>query len=126
MKALLWFWQLPQNLLALALWKVFKLSGKVVYVAKHQESIFIGLDILIGLSLGRYIFIYQAYGETVKKHEQGHSVQSRRLGPLYLLIIGLPSLSGNIYSRIKKKGSGWYYRQPWEASADKLGGVVRA
>jgi hypothetical protein len=79
----------------------------------------------MGLSLGKYIFIHQSYGEKVKDHERGHSVQSRHLGWLYLLIIGLPSLSGNIYSRIKHKDSAWYYKQPWEAWADELGGVKR-
>ena len=123
---LLWLWQAPQHLLALAIFAVLKLAGKVVYVAENSNCLFIGLDVFIGLSLGRYIFVHQSYGEKTLKHEQGHSVQSLFLGPLYLLVIGLPSLSGNIYDRICHKGPAWYYRQPWEAWADRLGGVIRA
>jgi hypothetical protein len=79
-----------------------------------------------GLSLGEYIFIGTGnFGGTTTLHETGHTRQSRLLGPLYLLLIGLPSLIGNIYNRIYHKGSAWYYKQPWEAWADKLGGVVR-
>jgi len=79
----------------------------------------------MGLSLGSYIFVCQSYGEITLKHEQGHSVQSLLLGPLYLLVIGLPSISGNIYDRIRHKGSAWYYTQPWEAWADRLGHITR-
>ena len=65
-------------------------------------------------------------------HEYGHSVQSRRLGPLYLAVIGIPSLvfcylwdrlvhaNWDMTEKIK-----WYYRQPTEHSADILGGVNR-
>jgi len=124
-KALLWLWQAPQHLLAMVIRKILYMADKVVFEADHHGTIFIGVDVLMGLSLGNYIFIHRAYGEKVKNHELGHSVQSRRLGPLYLLIIGLPSLIGNIYDRKYKKGSAWYYKQPWEAWADRLGGVVR-
>ena len=124
-KALLWLWQLPQHLLGLAVWKVLKLAGKVVSTVESHDNAIIFVDVQIGLSLGKYIFICKSYGGNTIKHEQGHSVQSRRLGPLYLLIIGLPSFTGNIYSRITHKNSAWYYRQPWEAQADKLGGVRR-
>jgi len=125
-KALLWLWQAPQHLLALAIWKVLKLTGKAVYAAEGQDYVLIGVDVRIGLSLGRCIFVWQFCGENTLKHEQGHSLQSRLLGPLYLLLIGLPSIIGNIYDRIFHKGPAWYYRQPWEAWADKLGGITRA
>ena len=65
------------------------------------------------------------------KHEYGHTIQSRILGPFYLIIIGLPSLIGNIYDQIAHKNWSlkdsciWYYNQPWEKWADKLGGVDR-
>ena len=50
---------------------------------------------------------------------------------MYLIIIGLPSIMGNILNRIKYKyfkkhyDPDFYYKQPWEAWADKLGGVDR-
>ena len=41
---------------------------------------------------------------------------------LYLIVIGLPSAVGNLLHRKIKFD---YYKQPWEAWADKLGGVKR-
>ena len=126
---LFWIWQLPQNLLGLFLLLIYKkekdyykLNGRTFYFTREMPS---------GISLGNYIIMrYKDTGDGMK-HEYGHSVDSRRFGPLYLLIIGLPSLLGNIYDRIFHKNwkisdrNKWYYSQPWEKSADKNGGVDR-
>lgn len=89
-----------------------------------------------GVSLGNYVLIgtyYENRLETIN-HEFGHTRQSRIFGPLYLLIIGLPSITGNIYDRIRsrvdknwtyKRSYKWYYTRPWEHGADVLGGVER-
>lgn len=86
-----------------------------------------------GVSLGNYIFIDSDsawyYGDDTIHHEHGHQLQSQYLGWLYLIIIGLPSACGNLIDRITHHQHGskkcWYYKQPWEAWADKLGGVKR-
>jgi hypothetical protein len=126
MKTLLWIWQAPQHLVALALWKIFTLLGKVVCVTEMQDKVFICVNILMGLSLGKYIFVCERYSETVWKHEQGHSVQSYLMGPLYLIIVGLPSVTRNIYDRITHKGAAWYYSGWPENDADRRGGVSRS
>lgn len=126
---LLWIWQLPQNLVGLfmLLWykreKVYhKLNGRTFYYTTEMPS---------GISLGNYIIMNREDKEDGMRHEYGHSIDSRRWGPLYLLIIGLPSLLGNIYDGIFHKNwklsdsCEWYYNQPWEKSADKNGGVDR-
>ena len=121
----LWIWQFPQNLLGLLLLlfyihdkKYYQLNGRNFYYTTEMPS---------GISLGNYIILkYENYEESMK-HEYGHSVDSRRWGPLYLLVIGLPSLIGNIYDRIAHRNwkysdsCEWYYNQPWEKSADKNG-----
>jgi len=123
-KVLLWLWQLPQNL---AGWCISRNANMLqiyfgnVYFKKFYKS---------GVSLGSYIILDNCYRNSTLllnavKHERGHQKQSLYLGPLYLLIIGLPSFIGNIYSRITHKSSEWYYSQPWEAWADKLGRVER-
>ena len=122
-KVLLWLWQLPQNLLGLLV-ILFTGARKTViseWIASKWPP--------FGVSLGNYI-IFGGTGGSVDslKHEQGHQKQSMYLGPLYLIIIGLPSILGNIFDRLfhKKwpvsKRISWYYKQPWEAWADKLGG----
>lgn len=43
------------------------------------------------VSLGQFIFLSKGR-EDVRPHEFGHCIQSLILGPLYLLVIGLPSI----------------------------------
>ena len=126
---IMWIWQLPQNLLGLVMILCYKrekvyhrLNGRIFYYTDEMPS---------GISLGNYIIMNREDKEDGMRHEYGHTVDSRRWGPLYLLVIGLPSLCGNIYDRLfhsKWKYSDsceWYYNQLWEKSADKNGGVDR-
>lgn len=89
-----------------------------------------------GVSLGCYVLLgdYSMDCIEIKDHEWGHTRQSLLLGPLYLLLIGIPSGLGNLYDRwfhTPERGWSheesylWYYSQPWEKWADKLGGVKR-
>ena len=124
-----YIWQLPQNLVALILLLIYqrekvyhKLNGRTFYFTTEMPS---------GISLGNYIIMNRQDKEDGMRHEYGHSIDSRRWGPLYLIVIGLPSLCGNIYDRIAHKNwkysdsCEWYYNQPWEKSADKNGKVDR-
>lgn len=114
-------WQLPQHLLALSLIHIFDLI-------KYNSAYVSDTDIpgFTAVSLGQYrLYFQKRYVENavVVKHETGHSRQSLYLGWLYLIVIGLPSLVGNIVHRFVKFD---YYEQPWEKWADKLGGVDRS
>ena len=125
MEAIKYIHQLPQNLLGLIVYLVNIKSVKRVYesslnvwyyTAKHVSD--------KGISLGRYIFIDSDRELTLNtiRHERGHQKQSLYLGWLYLLVIGLPSLIGNILHRYIEFD---YYSQLWESWADKLGNVSR-
>lgn len=92
-------WELPQNILGgiLSLSRkrgseVFPYSGATV-IRKPD-----GLPYLWGVSLGTFINVGgNASGRQISSivaHEFGHSLQSRILGPFYLLVVGLPSLIG--------------------------------
>lgn len=131
----LFLWEFPQNLLGVIVFAIMKYQGKVVRVEQT------GIKFLIetpktGVSLGWIIFWtpsgnrFAHLTNDCLLHELGHSRQSVLLGPLYLVIIGIPSLCRVIYSR-------WYYRKnhkKWENYfngfpenwADKLGGVSPA
>jgi hypothetical protein len=71
------------------------------------------------------------HNETTVRHELGHSLQSRYLGPLYLFVVGIPSIYGNLVNRGKHRNwtasekALWYYNRFPENWADKLGGVKR-
>ena len=111
---LLYLWQLPQNLLGLA---VIAFTG-----AKRKGDIYYTDRYWFGVSLGNYIIFGGFFNSIDEKHERGHQKQSLYLGWLYLLVIGLPSAIGNLLNRVIDFD---YYKQPWEAWADKLGGAVR-
>ena len=113
---ILFVWQLPQNILGLILLKVFNCVKSSDYYVTYSS-------VMTGISLGNFIVIRSdlVCDKTVS-HEKGHQIQSRLLGPLYLVLIGLPSITGNILHRFLKFN---YYKQPWEAWADKLGNVIR-
>lgn len=116
-------WQLPQYLVALVCLltykmqkraaKPFKEKGSKIYVIENHPS---------GVSFGPIIFVRENYKLTVC-HELGHSKQSRMLGPLYLLVIGLPSLIHFWWWNPTCKHD--YYHFWCEKWADKLGGVYR-
>jgi hypothetical protein len=86
-----------------------------------------------GVSLGELVFLPEEYDtHTTKDHEYGHSIQSRYLGPLYLLVVGIPSmLCNNLWDRWFHRGwtnqqrINWYYKRFPERWADRLGGVNR-
>jgi len=118
-----WTWEFPQTLLG---WIIIKFI-KVYSVNDFNNSKLILMeDKTFGVSLGRYILLRKNALEISKKHEYGHCIQSKYLGPLYLIIIGLPSITLNIISRILggNFANNYYNRFP-ENWADKLGGVVR-
>lgn len=112
---LLYIWQLPQNLAGLL----------VLLITKANKNLYYGVytwKYLSGVCLGNYIFLYKVVPSIDVKHERGHQKQSKYLGWFYLVIIGLPSLIGNLIYRVHPFD---YYNQPWEKWADKLGGVKR-
>lgn len=60
----------------------------------------------------------------LRVHEYGHTIQSLLLGPLYLIVIGLPSFVWSRWKRLiwLRRESGipysWFYTERW---ADWLG-----
>ena len=88
------------------------------------------------LSLGMFLFLGQcapkgAPPALVKEcerrvlvHEYGHSIQSLLLGPLYLPLIGLPSLlwaNLPVFRKLRKKRGISYYSVYPESWANRLG-----
>lgn len=120
---LLYIWQLPQNLLGLLLVAIYRPESKYdmddirIHYSRRMKG---------GISLGKYVIMsydYNDYTGASEKHEYGHTRQSIYLGPLYLLVIGLPSLLWVIWWNRDRGVS--YYSFYTEAWADKLGGVQR-
>lgn len=135
---LLYIWQIPQNLVAI-IWSLIL----CIFYKKPEVENYKGVKYIWfknwrnGVSLGHYVILgtWYRYGETTINHEYGHTRQSVCLGPLYLLLIGLPSGTWNLIDRVLmsvfpkkwnyKYANKVYYSMPWEHWADKLGGVER-
>ena len=125
----LYIWQLPQNLLGLIVMLFMKphISKEkykgITYVVSEKMS--------GGISLGNYIILQESYGDKNERkdvwdHEWGHTRDSRMFGPLYLIVIGLPSLIWAwLYGSIIKPTYNGYYKFYTERRADRLGGVIR-
>ena len=138
----LYIWQFPQNILGLILLLImrFELSivlenGNIVYFSKNMAG---------GISLGKYSIVNSYYAglktgnkkikskeelmklDVVKHEGVGHGTQSRYLGPLYLLVIGLPSIIwACLYGSVIPYTKNGYYKWYTEAWADKLAGIIR-
>lgn len=144
---LLFIWQLPQNIIGAILFLILRkwiIKEDIYYFLKQnkkENSIekykYIGDDYktkkylvvnnknFTAVSLGNFVFLDEFNLFTVL-HEYGHQKQSKKLGFLYLIFVGLPSITFNIYDRIfhrkwsSKKRLEWYYNLPWEKNANKL------
>lgn len=118
---LLWIWQAPQNIVGL----VFRLIYGPVNAIFRGVSVVVSSRFPGGISLGHTIVVKRPYLDNPDtwNHEYGHTRQSLYLGPLYLLIVGIPSLLWAAYWT-PGRGVSYYsfYTEKW---ADKLGGVVR-
>ena len=119
---LLYVWQLPQNLVGLFVRLIY--TGEVRHTVAGIQfwycKSFSG-----GISLGNMVMIGSKYELTVK-HEYGHQIQSKILGPLYLLVIGIPSIVwAGLYGSVIKYTCNGYYKFYTESWADKLGKVKR-
>ncbi|MBP5577435.1 MAG: hypothetical protein J6X67_11835 [Treponema sp.] len=130
-EAILFIWQLPQNLLGIVLCLVERARKRQEFGISYYEAKKPGPFMkYCAISLGSFIIADAAVADKVSlMHESGHQRQSLVLGPLYLLVVGLPSVTGNLMDRLlHKKWSGerrekWYQALPWEKSADRLGGL---
>jgi hypothetical protein len=114
----LYLWEFPQNVLGLLILLFVRgeekhsLGNITFYYAKG----FFG-----GIRLGSYIILGSKWERSVR-HEYGHCLQSRKLGWLYLLIVGLPSLLHAGFCRCRNHSYYDIFPENW---ADKLGGVKR-
>lgn len=126
MKFLLMIWELPQKLLALIIRKL----SKGVIVGEYNDAKIYYWSLSGGMSLSNSIFVpfewdkKKEWQNKYVKHEYGHTKQSKYLGPLYLIVIGLPSLLWAwLGEKYREKNDVSYYAFYTEKWANKLGGV---
>jgi hypothetical protein len=118
-------WELPQQLLGFLMGLYLLMRGTV----NRSDHFFKGVLFIetssfgkgCGISLGNIVIHGPDTAGAVKQHEFGHCIQSRVLGPFYLLLIGIPSF---MWATARRYG---YFRKAHydaffiERSATKLG-----
>ena len=96
---LLTIWQLPQFLVAVVM---LPFMGKLTVVRDgHFNICFRASKMSGGISLGPFAYVSdsRARCDEVIAHEfDGHTVDSKIFGPLYLFIVGIPSILNAIFS----------------------------
>lgn len=119
MKIILYIWQLPQNLIGKLLVKIFAIS--------YDDGGFYRWNLAGSISLGKYVILSENAGSLTLRHEQGHQIQSKILGWLYIPVIGIPSFIWAGFQIVliffkNKPDYYWFYTEAW---ADKLAGINR-
>lgn len=128
----MWIWQLPQFVLGLVVWlAVSRRCRTGRRYLNEEETVWFEYTVCpwrfrAGLSLsGGFIFVPDDADNDMIRHEQGHAMQSWYLGPLYLVVIGLPSLIWAGLHRLPKLRNLDYYAFYTEKWADRLAEVKR-
>lgn len=139
---LYWTWCLPQTLIGLVVYglvKLFDTDVEEYFIESTHTKVIQSEKFGGGISLGRYILVFdyndhygkvdswtKAQEEKMQKHEWGHTLQNFVLGPLYLFVIGIPSIVwATFFKGYRKKNGISYYSFYPEKWADKWGGVQR-
>ena len=113
-----WTWGIVQNLIGLSLF---------LFLIGRRHRLFHGAVVTTwklgsSLSLGMFVFTASPYDLRLVRHEYGHSIQSLILGPLWPLVIGLPSLVWcGCFGKWRDRHRVSYYSFYTEAWADRLG-----
>ena len=126
-------WGIFQTLLGFAVYMMcggcehFNYHGSIVTIWKMRSSVSLGMFVFITSEPffapkfeGQ--FSAEELSERLLVHEYGHTIQSMILGPLYLLVIGIPSMLwgflGGKRRREKQIPYGAFFTERW---ANRLG-----
>ena len=116
---ILFIWQLPQHIVAIIYFGYLVMMCKDLGIdSRYKQAIVIPCIMRGAITLGNYVFVglNSEYKETVK-HELGHTIQSKILGPLYLIVIGIPSITycglRRIFPSLRKKNYYDFYTEKW-------------
>lgn len=123
MEILKFFWQLPQTIASLIYFLYLRYKDEILDICTFQGAVvFIKKESYSSVTLGNHIFLSPRATDTTVRHEWGHTRQSLILGPLYLIVIGIPSIIWAATHRTiaSNKTYDWFYTEAW---ANKLGSV---
>ena len=123
MEILKTLWQLPQILAAFIYLMYLQCKDEVLDTCTYLDTIvFIKKHGTGSVTLGKYIFLSSVATDITVRHEWGHTRQSILLGPLYLIIIGIPSILWAATHKViaPDKKYAWFFTEAW---ANRLAGI---
>ena len=116
---ILFIWQLPQHIIALIYFGYLVMMCKDLGIdSRYKQATVIPCIMRGAVTLGNYVFVVlpSEYRKTVKD-ELGHTIQSKILGPLYLIVIGIPSITycglRRLFPSLRKKNYYDFYTEKW-------------
>lgn len=115
-------WQLPQIIIGWIYYTYLSDKGMILAIEEYKGIRVYTKQSKGCVSLGNVIFVSEYTSRDVIKHEYGHIKQSLMLGPLYLIIIGIPSILWAITHKhiAPNKSYYWFYTEHW---ANKLASI---
>lgn len=123
MNVFLFIWQLPQLLAAFIYYLYLRMKDDILCTSSYNGAVvWIKRKSCGSVTLGCHIFLSPRHTDKTVKHEWGHTRQSLMLGPLYLIIIGIPSILWAATHKFIAPNTP-YDSFPTESWANKLGGV---
>ena len=120
-----WTWELPQTVLGKGYSHIRNMTGNVDDVTYYGGATLVNKNDNSGwrwgLTLGPYInsknVVADPYTDDLFRHEFGHTLQSRLVGPLYLTHVGIPSFIG---SGLENLGLNDHNREWYETQANRM------
>ena len=120
-----WTWESPQTVLGKGLSHIRNMTGNVDDVSYYGGATLVNRNDNSGwrwgLTLGPYInsknVVADPYTDPLFRHEFGHTLQSRLVGPLYLTRVGIPSFIG---SGLDDLGLNDHNREWYETQANRM------
>lgn len=128
---LFWTWCLPQTLLGAAVYLAVRWRSAIIEELQYGEVRLVHMKnrkLLGGIALGRWNFVTDRRwndNSQTREHEYGHTRQGFIFGPLYLLVIGIPSAFWLVLSHLSPHIKRTYSERYPENWADRLGGVKK-
>lgn len=135
-RLLQWTWGLPQTMLGAILYQRYRncphttFHGASVTIWPQRSSLSLGMFLFVSKELFPNkqkeppTFRHGTFTRRLLVHEYGHTIQSLMFGPLYLLTVGLPSITwANLpaFRKYRKRNHKSYYTVYPENHADRLG-----
>lgn len=119
---ILFIWQLPQHLLAIIYMGYLIMMCRDLGVdSRYKQATVIPCIMTGAITLGNYVFVsINSEYRITAKHELGHTIQSKILGPLYLIVIGIPSITycslRRLFPSLRRKNYYNFYTERWANS----------